>query len=62
MIAGAPSRMARDSTETALSAKSRLLQTTVAMHAACQLEQGYRASWYMDEGYPVATICKVWIP
>lgn len=43
MIAGAPSRMARDSTEAVLAAKSSSRRMAVPARAARQLEHGFRA-------------------
>ena len=60
MIAGAPYRMARDSTETALAAKSGSLRTAVQERAARQLEQDSCAK--LDGERPAATICEAGAP
>ena len=60
MIAGAPSRMARDSTGTALASKSGSLRTAVPTRAARQLEQDSCAK--LDGERPAATICEAGAP
>lgn len=59
MNGDAPSRMARDSAETALAVSSSLL-TSVPARAARQLEQDSRAKG--DGERSVATICKAGMP
>lgn len=62
MIAGAPSRMVRDSTETAtaLATKSSSLRMEVPARTARQMELGSRAN--LDEERLVAMICKARTP
>lgn len=60
MIAGAPSRMARDSTGTVLASKSGSLRTAVPTRAARQLEQDSCAK--RDGERPAATSCEAGAP